>query len=100
MSQPRSARTSVSSGLAVVRSPYRRRSFRVGGAQRGLLHLIRVDRRQRLVVLLARPNAHHPLDRLDEDLTVTDFAGARRSENGADARLDARLGKNPLEFDL
>jgi len=49
--------------------------------ERRALHGVRVDGGERGVVDLARPDADHPLNGLDEDLPVADFAGAGGSQD-------------------
>src|ERR1051326_5345877 len=73
---------------------------RRGGANGRLLYLVGVHRRQRFVVLLAGANADHPLDRLHEDLAVTDLTGPRRRQDRVDAGLHERLGADHLDLHL
>src|ERR1041384_8000693 len=78
--------------------PRRRRRLR--GVRIRAPRGVRVYGRERGVVELAGPNADHALDRLDEDLAVTHFSGARGREDGLDARLDERLRAHHLDLDL
>src|SRR5207247_8628333 len=72
----------------------------LGALERRALHLSRVHGGEGGVVQLARANADHALDRLDEDLPVTDFAGARGREDRLDARLDEGLRADHLDLHL
>src|SRR6185503_13262344 len=69
-----------------------------GGVDGGTLDCVGVDGGKRGVVRLARTDADYTLDLLHEDLSVAHFAGARRREDGLDARLDERLRAH--HFDL
>src|SRR5262245_52455299 len=64
------------------------------------LHFIRIHRGEGSVIDLAGANPDHTLDRLNEDLAVAHFAGARGGENRLDGRLDERLGADHLDLDL
>ena len=48
----------------------------------------------------AGADAHHLLDRGDEDLAVADLAGARRLDDRLDRALDQRVGDDDLDLDL
>src|SRR6266571_2667364 len=67
-------------------------------AQRRLLHLVGVHRGERLVVLFAGADADHPLDRLHEDLAVSDLPGAGGRQDRVDAGLHERLRTNHLDL--
>src|SRR5438094_8056922 len=56
-----------------------------------------LDRR---FVGLAGADAHHVLDRGDEDLAVADLAGARRLDDRVDRALDLAVGHHHLDFHL
>src|SRR5713101_443262 len=49
---------------------------------------------------LAGADAHHVLDRGDEDLAVADLAGARRLDDGVDRAFDLRVRHYHLDLDL
>src|SRR5438094_10540398 len=49
---------------------------------------------------LAGADAHHVLDRGDEDLAVADLAGARRLDDRVDRALDLAVGHHHLDFHL
>ena len=53
-----------------------------------------------VVVGLGRADAHHALERHDEDLAVADLAGLRALAQRVDRRLDERVGDRDLEADL
>jgi len=72
----------------------------VRGLQRPSAHLVRGDRRKGRVVLLPRADADDAFDRLNEDLPVTDFAGAGALHDRVDRRLHVRLGADHLDLDL
>src|SRR5207249_2597530 len=76
-------------GARVVRALERRALDGVGvhGGERG-------------VVVLARPDANHALNGLDEDLAVTHLAGAGRRQDGLDARFHEGLRAHHLDLDL
>src|SRR6266550_3183902 len=68
--------------------------------ERVALHLVGVDGRERGVVLLARPDPDHALDRLDEDLAVAHLAGPRGRQDRLDGRLHERLRAHHLDLHL
>src|SRR6266550_149801 len=68
--------------------------------QRRALNGVHVHGGECRVVVLARPDADHALDGLDEDLAVTDLAGAGRRQDGLDARLHEWLRAHHLDLDL
>src|SRR5712692_59652 len=70
------------------------------GLERGALDGVCVHGGERGIVDLAGADADHALNGLDEDLPVTDFAGAGGSQDGLDARLDVRLRAHHLDLDL
>src|ERR1019366_3136690 len=73
-------------------------SFR--DADRARLNLVGRHRRQRLHVLLARPDPDDALERLDEDLAVADLARARARDDRRDRRLDERFGNGDVDAHL
>src|SRR6266446_6449361 len=64
------------------------------------LHLVRIDRRERGVILLARPDPDHPLDRLHEDLPVAHLAGPRGRQDRLDRRVHKGLRAHHLDLRL
>src|SRR5918992_4093102 len=82
------------------------RSWLLRTVSRGMLRLRRAldlvggHRSQRRVVALTSANADHLVERLHEDLAVTDLTGARRGEDRLDRRLDERLRARHLDLDL
>src|SRR5882762_6758372 len=70
------------------------------GLERGALDGVCVHGGERGVVDLAGADADHALNGLDEDLPVSDFAGAGGRQDGLDARLDVRLRAHHLDLDL
>src|SRR5688500_7823616 len=57
-------------------------------------------RRHGAVIGLAGADAHHAVERDDEDLAVADLPGPRTLAEGVDRRLDERVGDRDLEADL
>src|SRR5205809_6800177 len=71
--------------------------LRVGFVEGTALYRVRCHRRDRGGVHLARADPNDPRERLDEDLPVTDLAGAGRCDDRLDGRLHDRLRNRPPE---
>src|SRR6266699_6513408 len=71
--------------------------LRVGFVEGTALYRVRRHRRDRGGVHLTRADPNDPRERLDEDLPVTDLAGAGRCDDRLDGRLHERLRNRHLE---
>jgi hypothetical protein len=65
------------------------------GAQRRQCAIGSLNRR---VVFFAGADTNHARDIEDKDLTVADFAGLRRTDNGIHAGVDDIIGDNDFDF--
>src|SRR6266498_2574627 len=73
----------------------------LGGRLEGVaLHLVGRNRGQGGVVLLARSDPDHPVERLHEDLAVSYFTGPGGGENGVDRGFHERLRDRHLDLHL